>query len=191
MKWVVGSIAVLVALVAGVAIGWIARGRQDARAHHHAHTAYTYVPPPPPVPTPVSPAPSVTSWTEDPEAYAWPPGPTTADITAVDATHYVVRRSYLDYVLQNQATLLRTARIVPELVDGGPARIRVFGVRPGTTPSRFGFLNGDALESVNGLPLGAPENALEAYTRLSKAERVVVHVERHGSPLDLHYLLAP
>jgi len=29
VKWVVGSVAVLVALVAGVVIGWVARARQD------------------------------------------------------------------------------------------------------------------------------------------------------------------
>ena len=180
----------LVALVAGVAIGWIGRGHEDARAHHHAHAAYTYVPPPPPVPV-TAPPPSATPWVEDTEPYSWPTGPAKADITAVDPTHYVVRRSYLDYVLKNQATLLRTARIVPERVDAGPARIRIFGVTPTSTLGRFGFENGDAVESINGLSLGAPENALEAYTRLSKAERVSVQVERRGTPLELHYLLVP
>ena len=188
MKWVIGSIAVLVAFVVGVGVGWVARGRKPMERTHHTHVAYTYTPPPRPVPTVTTPPPP---WVEDTEPFAWPTGPAKADITAIDATHYLVRDSYLGHVLENQATLMKEARIVPEMVDGGTAGVRVFGIRVGSTLARFGLQNGDRVDTINGMPIARPESALEAYTRIKKSTRFVIGIERRGTHLDLHYLVAP
>lgn len=190
MKWVVGSIAVLVAFVVGVGVGWVARGRkptEPARTTHVAYT-YTYTPPPPPVPTVATPP---RPWVEDTEPFAWPTAPAKADITAIDATHYLVRRSYLDHVLENQATLMKEARIVPDIVDGGTAGIRIYGVRKDSTLAQFGLQNGDRVETINGLALFHPEDALEAYSHIRKSTRFVIGIDRRGKHLDLHYLVAP
>src|SRR5512142_2224178 len=143
MKWVVGSVAVLVAFVMGVGVGWLARAHQPVAHAQSATPLPTYTPPlPPPIATtPRAPTP----WVEDTETFAWPKGPARADIVAVDATHYLVRRSYVDTVIANQNTLMREARIVPAYEDGGVTGIRIFGVTPTSTLGRFGIQNGDTI----------------------------------------------
>ena len=108
-------------------------------------------------------------------------------IQRVSETEFHVDRSVIDNVLENQATLMRSARIVPEQKDGKTVGIRLFGIRSDTLLGTLGMQNGDRLEKINGFDMGSPEKALEAYARLRTATSLTVQVTRRGKPLTIEY----
>ena len=123
-----------------------------------------------------------------PEAPAPPPGrgpsPVPADIASkiqrVGENEFNVDRAVVDKILENQAELMRSARIVPEQKDGKVVGVRLFGIRPDTLLGTLGMENGDRLESINGFDMASPEKALEAYARLRTAQNLNVKVNRRG-----------
>jgi len=110
-----------------------------------------------------------------------------AKIKKISPTEFHVDRGVLDKILENQATLMRSARIVPEQKDGKTVGIRLFGIRPETLLGTLGLQNGDRLEAINGFPMASPEKALEAYARLRKADNLNVQVTRRGKPMSIDY----
>jgi general secretion pathway protein C len=108
-------------------------------------------------------------------------------IQKVSDNEFNVDRSVVDKILENQADLMRTARIVPEQKDGKVVGIRMFGIRPDTLLGTLGLQNGDRLESINGFNMASPEKALEAYARLRTASNLNVKVNRRGSGMDIDY----
>jgi general secretion pathway protein C len=108
-------------------------------------------------------------------------------IQKVSETEFNVDRSVVDKILENQAELMRSARIVPEQKDGKVVGIRLFGIRPETLLGTLGFQNGDRLETINGFNMSSPEKALEAYARLRTAPNLTIKVNRRGSPLTIDY----
>ncbi|MBL8606271.1 MAG: general secretion pathway protein GspC [Myxococcales bacterium] len=100
---------------------------------------------------------------------------------------YNVDRGVLDKILENQADLMRQARIVPEQENGKVVGIRLFGVRPDTLLGHIGLENGDRLQTINGFEMGSPEKALEAYARLRTADKLTVQINRRGQNINLDY----
>jgi len=122
-----------------------------------------------------------------------PPPPTTGGlleqvksmIEKVSDTEFNIDRSAVDKILENQAELMKTARIVPETKDGKVLGIRLFGIKPDTLLGALGLQSGDRLESINGFNMGSPEKALEAYARLRTASRLDVTVNRRGAEVSI------
>ncbi|MCL2448847.1 MAG: general secretion pathway protein GspC [Polyangiaceae bacterium] len=108
-------------------------------------------------------------------------------IRKVGATEFDVDRGVVDKILENQAELMRTARIVPEQENGKVVGIRLFGVKPDSLLGTLGMENGDRLEKINGFDMTSPEKALEAYARLRTADHLTVSVNRHGQATNLDY----
>ncbi len=108
-------------------------------------------------------------------------------IQRVSDTEYNVDRAVVDKILENQADLMRSARIVPEQKDGKVVGIRMFGIRPETLLGHLGFQNGDRLETINGFDMTSPEKALEAYARLRTAQNLSVKINRRGQPLSVDF----
>jgi general secretion pathway protein C len=108
-------------------------------------------------------------------------------IQKVSDNEFNVDRGVVDKILENQAELMKSARIVPEQKDGQVVGIRLFGVRPDTLLGTLGLQNGDRLESINGFDMGSPEKALEAYARLRTASNMSVKVNRRGQPMTIEY----
>lgn len=107
-------------------------------------------------------------------------------IKRISETELEVDRSAVDKILENQADLMKSARIVPEQKDGKVVGIRLFGVRPETLLGQLGLANGDRLERINGFDMGSPEKALEAYARLRTAESLTLEVNRRGKPTKIN-----
>lgn len=138
-------------------------------------------------PTPATPA----AVPEPPKPAGGPPSldPAIASkIHKVSDTEYNIDRSVVDQILENQAELMKSARIVPEQKDGKVVGVRMFGIRPDTLLGALGLQNGDRLETLNGFNMASPEKALEAYARLRTASALNVKVNRRGAPvsIDLH-----
>jgi general secretion pathway protein C len=108
-------------------------------------------------------------------------------IKKLSDTEFQIDRAVVDSILERQAELMKSARIVPEQKDGKVLGIRLFGIRPDTLLGTLGLQNGDRLESINGFNMGSPEKALEAYARLRTASSLNVKVNRKGAPVSIDY----
>jgi general secretion pathway protein C len=108
-------------------------------------------------------------------------------IKKISDTEFQIDRAVVDNILEHQADLMRTARIVPEQKDGKVVGIRLFGIRPEQLLGKLGLQNGDRLEAINGFEMASPEKALEAYARLRSAESLSVKVTRRGSPVTIDF----
>jgi len=108
-------------------------------------------------------------------------------IQKISDSEFHVDHAVIDNILEHQADLMKSARIVPESKDGKVVGIRLFGIRPDTLLGTLGIQNGDRLESINGFDMGSPEKALEAYARLRTATSLNVKVNRRGAPLSIDY----
>jgi general secretion pathway protein C len=108
-------------------------------------------------------------------------------IQKITETEYTLDRSLVDEIMENQGTLMRSARIVPETKNGETLGIRLFGIRPDTLLGALGLQNGDRLEEINGFKMGSPEQALEAYARLRTATSLTIKVNRRGKAMNLDY----
>src|SRR5580704_2147269 len=131
-------------------------------------------------------------------AAAAPPPPAAGGASGVSAeikngiqkpsdNEFKVDRGVVDKILENQAELMRQARIVPEQENGKVVGIRLFGVRPDTLLGTLGMENGDRLEKINGFDMASPEKALEAYARLRTADHLTIAINRKGSEQNLDY----
>lgn len=108
-------------------------------------------------------------------------------IQKVGPNEFNVDRGIVDKILENQAELMRQARIVPEQENGKVVGIRLFGVRQDTLLGALGMENGDRLEKINGFDMTSPEKALEAYARLRTADHLTVSLNRRGQETNLDY----
>jgi general secretion pathway protein C len=108
-------------------------------------------------------------------------------IHKVTDTEFNVERSVIDEILENQAELMKSARIVPDKQGDKVMGIRLFGIRSGTLLSTLGLKNGDRLDSINGFDMADPQKALEAYGRLRTADALKVKINRGGSPVNIDF----
>jgi general secretion pathway protein C len=109
-------------------------------------------------------------------------------IQKLSATEYNIDRGTVDKIIENQAELMKIARIVPEKnEDGKVVGIKLFGLKPDTLLGVLGMENGDRLQTINGFDIANPEKALEAYARLRTADKLVVVVNRRGQNVNLDY----
>jgi len=154
-----------------------------------------FVPPPTAAPPPT-----------EPMAAATPPGitpPTTVPglvaagsitegeldqgIKAEGETKFTVQRSFVDRVLQNQAEIMRSARIVPHEENGQVVGVKLYGIRRNSLLGKLGLQNGDLLRTINGFNMSSPDTALEAYAKLRTANNLSVAVVRRGRPMTVDY----
>jgi general secretion pathway protein C len=152
---------------------WMVSGSQLCQAQ-------MFKPPPAPSASAAAPMPSAT------------PGTGVSDdikkgIQRVGPNEFNVDRGVVDKILENQAELMRQARIVPEQENGKVVGIRLFGVRPDTLLGTLGMENGDRLQTINGFDMTSPEKALEAYARLRTADHLTIQINRKGSDQNLDY----
>jgi len=108
-------------------------------------------------------------------------------IQKISANEFNIDRAVVDKILENQADLMRQARIVPEQENGKTVGIRLFGVRNDTLLGQLGMENGDRLQTINGFEMASPEKALEAYARLRTADKLVISLNRRGSNMNIDY----
>ncbi|MFO0602622.1 MAG: type II secretion system protein GspC [Polyangiales bacterium] len=131
--------------------------------------------PPPPPPPPSGPAPG---------------GALAAALEGIEragANEFNVRRSTVDRILENQAELMRTTRIMPHEEGGRVVGVQLFGVRGNSLLGRLGMQNGDVLNRINGLEIASPDRALEAYSRLRTSDHLQISITRNGQPVNIDF----
>ena len=108
-------------------------------------------------------------------------------IHKVSDNEFNVERAVIDNILENQADLMRSARIVPEKEGDKVVGIRLFGIRADSLLGTLGIENGDRLGSINGFEMSDPQKALEAYSKLRTADHLTVAVNRRGKPMNIDF----
>jgi general secretion pathway protein C len=106
-------------------------------------------------------------------------------IEQVSADEVRVRRSTIDRVLASPFDYVKNIRIVPEIVGGSVAGIRLLGIGPGSLLAAVGLQNGDRLESINGFEVGTPEQMVTAYASLRTSPNLSLRVTRAGQTRTL------
>ena len=106
-------------------------------------------------------------------------------IHRIDDTHFVVERQVIDEILGRIPELLGPARVTPGKGGDEGGGLRIAGVRPGSLLESLGVKNGDSLQSVNGIDLSDPKNAVEAYPKLRAANKLTVSLRRGGKPTTI------
>ena len=110
-----------------------------------------------------------------------------AGITRNSDTNFTIQRSLVDRILENQAELMRTARIIPHEENGRVVGVKMYGIRRNSLLGRLGVQNGDMLRTINGYDMSSPDSALEAYARLRSADHLTLSVVRRGQPITVDY----
>ncbi|MDH5673452.1 MAG: hypothetical protein OEZ06_14960 [Myxococcales bacterium] len=108
-------------------------------------------------------------------------------ISKVSDTKYSVQRSLVDKVLENQAEIMRSARVVPHEQDGQVIGVKLYGIRRTSLLGKLGLQNGDTLRTINGYAMASPDTALEAYSKLRSASDLTIAVTRRGRVMNLEY----
>ncbi|MEM7448083.1 MAG: type II secretion system protein GspC [Myxococcota bacterium] len=108
-------------------------------------------------------------------------------ISRVSDSQFNVTRSLLDKILENQADLIRTARIIPHEENGRVIGVKLYGIRRNSLLGRLGLQNGDMMRTINGFDMSQPDSALEAYSRLRNADNLSVALIRRGNPMTVDY----
>lgn len=114
-----------------------------------------------------------------------------AGIRRVSDTEVLVTRSAVDALFTDASLLMRQARIVPHVRDGRPDGLKLYAIRPSSVAAALGLQNGDTVRTVDGRDVSSPDHALEAYTALRSATRVVIELERRGAPVRVLYRVVP
>ncbi len=94
-----------------------------------------------------------------------------------DGTLHIQRRAF-DALFDNQGSLLRSLRILPEYVNGAVVGVRLLNMSPDSVLSVLGFKNEDRVDRIMGISLASTEQALEAYARLRRADHASFEVVR-------------
>ena len=108
-------------------------------------------------------------------------------IHADSDTKFTVQRSFVDRILQNQAEIMRSARIVPHEENGQVVGVKLYGIRRNSLLGKLGLQNGDLLRTINGYAMASPDSALEAYAKLRTADDLSVAVVRRGKEMTVEY----
>ena len=102
---------------------------------------------------------------------------------------FTVKRSLLDAILSNPASVATGARVVPSVKDGKPNGFKLYAIRPTSVFTKLGFQNGDNIHAVAGMEIASADSALAIYTRLRRLKKKSIEIEitRRGKPVILTY----
>ncbi len=110
-----------------------------------------------------------------------------SNIQRVSDSEFNVNHSLVSSVLENQAALMREARIIPHEEGGRVVGVKLYGIRRNSLLGKLGLQNGDMLRTINGFDMTSPDSALEAYARLRSADHLSVAVVRRGQAMTIDY----
>ena len=118
-----------------------------------------------------------------------PNEPGSTGIVRVDPGTWRIGR---DLVLENFAnvgSLSSQATVTPYFVQGQQQGFRLSQIRSGGLLQQIGLQEGDVLQTVNGLNLYTPQEALQAYQQLQTESTVRINILRNNRPTTLTYEL--
>lgn len=103
-------------------------------------------------------------------------------IKLVDENKWMIEKKMLDELLEDPASLINQARVVPQR-DG----MRFFGIRPSSIFYKIGLRNGDTLHRINDVELNDVENALTLFGELRNESDFEIDFTRRGKKFTYEY----
>jgi type II secretion system protein C len=102
-------------------------------------------------------------------------------IEKVDDTHVRLDRAMRDHLFETGgADLAKSLRFTPVVSDAKIVGMKLQSVQPDSLIAKLGLRAGDELRSVNGMPLGGPEQMLELYAKLRTSPHLDFEIVRGG-----------
>jgi len=101
-------------------------------------------------------------------------------IEVVSANERNVDRGLVESLIENSSSLMSQARILPYERDGQVQGFKLYGIRRNSLLGKLGLRNGDIVNSIGGVEMTSPDQALTAYTKLRNASNLSVTFTRRG-----------
>lgn len=101
-------------------------------------------------------------------------------IRVIDDEHVIMERGELNKALGNMNQLLMEARAIPYRKNGEMLGFKILGIKPGSLYDRLGVKNGDVVQSINGLNIKSPADAMKLYNQISSSNLFNVDLIRGG-----------
>lgn len=100
---------------------------------------------------------------------------------------FVLDRSVIEEMVEQQGSLAALVRAQPDFEGGRTVGLSLKHVRPGSVLETLGLKSGDRLRSVAGVELTSVESGLTALARLRANPRFALEIVRDGKPAQLDY----
>jgi general secretion pathway protein C len=100
---------------------------------------------------------------------------------------FVLDRSARDALIEGGADLTKYAAVRAEKNGDDVIGLKITALKPGTALDALGVRAGDVLESLDGIPLTAPDRMLQAYARARAEEHVRIVLLRDGHEQQIDY----
>ncbi len=103
-----------------------------------------------------------------------------------------MKRSDLEKYTSDLPSILKQARMVPNIIPGSGGRVEGFrfvSIEPDSIFSKLGFKPGDVIKGVNNEPISSPTQAMEMYNTLKSSERLTLGVNRDGKDETFDYTI--
>jgi len=108
-------------------------------------------------------------------------------IEVVSASERNVDRGLVDQLIENSSELMSQARILPYEQGGVVQGFKLYGIRRDSLLGKLGLRNGDIINSIGGIEMTSPDQALSAYTKLRSSSNLNVVVTRRGRRQTLDF----
>lgn len=143
-----------------------------------------------PLPQSAAPVSSARQVAVAPAPPATRPGDTgSTGIVRVDPGTWRVSRELILENFANVGSLSSQATVTPYFVQGQQQGFRLSQIRSAGLLQQIGLQEGDVLQTVNGLNLYTPQEALQAYQQLQTESTVRINLLRNNRPTTLTYEL--
>lgn len=108
-------------------------------------------------------------------------------VVAVDEDHWKVSKSVVANARANLSSLLKTARVIPQVNDGKTIGFKVVELRNGSLLTQIGLRIGDLIVKINDVELNSPEKALQIFQQVREANNLSLSLVRNGQPKTFEY----
>lgn len=118
---------------------------------------------------------------------ASPRQPTDSVVEARGLFDFSLKRSDLNEYTSNLSSILRQAKVLPNIVNGQPEGYKFVMIKPDSIFAKLGFQVGDVIKSVEGEPVNSPTKAMEMFNALKSRDRIALGIERDGKVEEFNY----
>lgn len=108
-------------------------------------------------------------------------------IVPVSDGRWQISKTVADHARANLNSLLRTARVIPEVKNGNTVGFRMVELQKGSLLEKIGLQVGDLIVEINQVELNSPEKALQIFQQVREANNISLGLMRDGQPRTFEY----
>ncbi len=106
-----------------------------------------------------------------------------------DGKNFHISSGEVDARLNDFASLLNQARMVPYFRKGKHQGYQVKAIDKGSLYEKLGLKNNDVIQEVNGEPLDSMEKVMELFNKFRNEREFTIKLNRKGSPQFMNYYI--